>query len=63
MNKKDKIVKILLQELRDVYCYNCVFDNMDSYECEECHRKYMNWSLSPETAAYIANKIIEELDN
>ena len=57
MNKKYKIMDILLEELKYLYCDSCKFQY--STNCEDCHRKYMNWSLSSETAANIADKIIE----
>lgn len=52
MNKED-IVKILLDTLSYAYCSNC-----GTEECDDCHRKYQYWSLSPVTAEEIADKIL-----
>lgn len=61
MNKKYKIIDILLGEFKYVYCDSCKFQ--DTENCDDCHRKYSNWSLSSETAADIADKIIKALEN
>lgn len=61
MLDKDNIVKLLVEELNSVYCYNCRGnDEADMREelCEDCYRKYMNWSISRITAERIANKIV-----
>ena len=62
MDNKYKIIDILLEEFECIYCDSCRFQNGGEY-CEECHRKYMNWSLSSETAANIADKIINVFEN
>ena len=60
MDNKYKIIDILLEEFKYVYCDSCRFQ--DSENCEGCHRKYSNWSLSPETAAYIVDRIINAFE-
>ena len=61
MDNKYKIMDILLEEFKYVYCDSCRFQ--DTENCEDCHRKYSNWSLSSETAANIADKIINVFEN
>lgn len=59
---KEKIIDILTSELSYCYCDNCKFGNEDeSNYCFDCHRKYVNWELSPNTAAFLADKIIKEV--
>ena len=60
MDNKYKIMDILLEEFKYVYCDSCRFQ--DSENCESCHKKYSNWSLSSEGASTIAEKIIERLN-
>ena len=62
MDNKDKIMNILLEEFKYIYCDSCKFQD-DEEQCEGCHRKYFNWSLSSETAANIAAKIINTFEN
>ncbi len=62
MDKKKQIINILLDELNSVYCYNCQHYDTREDMCEECHRKYMNWSLSTTVAEALAERIIR-LDN
>lgn len=61
MDNKYKIMDILLEDFKYIYCDSCRFQDSDN--CEECHRKYFNWSLSSKTAANIADKIINIFDN
>lgn len=58
-NLAEQITELLLEELTYIYCWNCEYnDKGDEYDnCEDCHRKYMNWSLSKITAENLANKI------
>ena len=65
-NIKDRIAKILTDELCYCYCDNCEFGNWDKYQdtqCDNCHRKYQNWRLSEETAKELAEQIIGEINN
>ena len=57
----DTISKIIEDEVCYAYCNNCKY-NMDDERCEGCHRKYMNWQLSHESAVGIAEKIIKAID-
>ena len=57
MKTIEEITEILLNEFSRVYCHNCAAD--DERCCDECHRKYMNWSLSEDSAIQIAEKILE----
>lgn len=60
MEKKYKIADILLQEFQYIYCDTC--RSQDSDNCQDCHRKYINWSLSSETAIKIAEKILTNVN-
>ena len=62
MQSKEKIIQILINDLNYCYCDNCKYNDYKTYEdrfCNECHRKYSNWALSPITAEEIADKIIK----
>lgn len=66
LNKEEKIVKILTDELCYCYCDNCEFGNWNKYQdrkCDDCHRKYQNWRLSEETAKKLAEQIIWIIKN
>ncbi len=59
---KEKIIEILMNELDYCYCDNCKYNDYETYEdgyCDDCHRKYQNWALSPATAEEIADRIIK----
>lgn len=61
---KEKIAKIIYDELWYMYCNNCRYDSeIDesdiNYGCEECHRKYSGWAISMATAEGIAERICE----
>lgn len=56
---KEKAVKILTDELCYAYCDNCK-NSEDIENCDDCHRKYQNWALDKDTAAYIIDRIIKE---
>ena len=57
MKTREEIIEILEKEFGHVYCHNCEHD-MNFGSCEECHRKYMNWKISHETAEKIADRIL-----
>ena len=61
MDNKYKIIDILLEEFCSVYCDTCKY--YDTNSCDECHRKYMNWALSVNTARTLAEEIIEAITN
>ena len=44
-----------------VYCYNCKGNEIgyDDDRCDDCHRKYMNWSISENVKNGIAEKALE----
>jgi len=50
---KEKIKEILLEKLSYAYCDNCGTEN-----CDDCHRKMQNWSLSPEIAEELSEEIL-----
>lgn len=59
---KDKIAELLMMEFCSIYCWNCRYNDDDDDEycnCEDCHRKYMNWSISKHTADRISTNIDE----
>ena len=60
MNIKFKIIDILLDNFRYIYCDSCKHQNTD--DCDDCHRKYINWSLSSESANQIAEEIISQIN-
>ena len=62
MQNKEKIIQILINDLKYCYCDNCKYDDYEIYGdsfCDECHRKYSNWALSSITAERIADEIIQ----
>ena len=59
---KEKIIESLINKLNYCYCDNCKFSDYNTYGdryCDDCHRKYSNWALSPVTAEEIADEIIK----
>lgn len=46
-------IDVVCKEFGSVYCWNCA--NQDTDDCEDCHRKYMNWSISRETVESVIN--------
>ena len=58
----DTITRIIEDNVSYAYCDNCEYD-MDDEHCDDCHRKYMNWKLSHDTAFEIADKIIKTLED
>jgi len=54
MKSKNEIVEILKSHLSSVYCDTCQGD-----DCEECHRKMMNWGISSSFAEKLADEILE----
>ncbi len=56
LNKQD-IINILKKNFSSVYCDTCNA-YLDADKCEWCHRKYMNWGISDESAEDIAEEII-----
>lgn len=55
---KEEISKLIYDELSHAYCYNCRYKTEnDLTNCEECHRKYMNWAISKVKCNLIAEKI------
>lgn len=59
MTIKAQIKNILLKNFQYINCDNCKYQDTDN--CDECHRKYINWSLSPEVAEDITEEIITEI--
>ena len=58
----EKMVNVLTDTLSYCYCDNCKYGDYEKYgerHCDDCHRKYVSWALSPETAEEIVNKIID----
>ena len=58
MTIKTQIKNILLKNFHSVYCDTC--KNINTSECDYCHRKAMNWSLSQMEADRIAEDILTE---
>jgi hypothetical protein len=59
---EEKMVNILTDALSYCYCDNCKYGDYEKYgdrHCDECHRKYVSWALSPEIAEEIVKKIID----
>ena len=63
---KDKIAKIIYDELCYMYCDNCRYcleigeDELSS-GCDDCHRKYNGWGISMAKANKLAEMAIEVL--
>lgn len=58
---KNEIKNILQNSFTGVYCDTCKYDDCDDI-CENCHRKYMNWALSENTANDIASQIMQTIE-
>ena len=54
---QEKAAEIMTAALSYAYCDNC---GTEEQYCDECHRKYQNWSLNEGTAAGIVGKIAAE---
>ena len=54
---QEKAAEIMTAALSYAYCDNC---GTEEQYCDECHRKYQNWSLNEGTAAGIVEKIAAE---
>ena len=54
-----------MNELEYCYCYTCEYGQDKYYDdkCNNCYRKYNNWTLSSDTAAEIAEQILKEVIN
>ena len=59
--KTGKAVQFVEESLSGVYCDTCRY-NDDYDNCDYCHRKYMGWIISHETASSLVKGIIERLD-
>ena len=51
---KEKIKETLLEKLSYAY-----YDNCGTEDCDDCHRKMQNWSLSPATAEELSKEILD----
>lgn len=60
MLDKKEIVNLLLKEFDCVYCDNCRYVMGKDDACDNCHRKYSGWSLSEDTAEYLARIIVAQ---
>lgn len=60
MLSEGEIVNLLLKELGYAYCDNCRYVIGEDDACDNCHRKYSGWSLSEDTANYLANAIVAQ---
>lgn len=61
----EKMVNVLTKTLSYCYCDNCKYSDYEEYgerHCDDCHRKYTNWALSPVTAEEIVKQIIDIYD-
>ena len=59
---KEKIAKIIYEELCYMYCDNCRYDSEIgegdlNFGCYDCHRKYNGWGISMAKAERIAEMI------
>lgn len=59
MTIKAQIKDILLKNFHSVYCDTC--ENINTSECDYCHRKAMSWSLSQAEANRIAEDILAKV--
>ena len=53
---RQKAIDAVYQEFQYVYCHNCA-KHLDEDKCGDCHRKYMNWSVSKEAVENVINAI------
>lgn len=49
-------IKAVCDEFIEVYCYNCANQENED-QCEDCNRKNMYWSVSPNTVKRILNSL------
>lgn len=54
MKTKEEIINILISEFSSIYCDTCNGKN-----CDDCHRKYINWSISNNFAEALAEEILK----
>ena len=59
MTIKSQIKDILLKNFHSVYCDTC--ENINTSECDYCHRKAISWSLSQMEADRIAEDILTKI--
>lgn len=56
-----KIDEILTKHFEYIYCHNCA--NYCTDECDYCHRKNMQWSISQECKDKVIQEIMEVIEN
>lgn len=54
MKSKEEIVKILIDNFRNIYCDTC-----NGKYCEDCYRKNIGWEISDNFAEVVANEILK----
>ena len=62
MDKKDAVAQILFDRFANVYCDTCVYNKEEEGNCDECHRKSMNWGISIKYAERVADEILKILE-
>lgn len=72
INKIEESLKEeLLNNLNDIYCYNCKFEEVteqESYElygyygCDSCYRKNIGWEISQSCVNSIVEKVVNKID-
>lgn len=61
--KIKKAVQYVEESLSDIYCNSCKNNEIFDDDCDDCHRKYMMWGISHETAESIVSGIVKILES
>lgn len=60
MTREEKKAK-LREELDNIYCYNCKWDDSDETErCDVCYIKHMSWQPSEGLLDWIIDVVMEK---
>lgn len=52
-----EVIDALYDEFSYIYCFNCDKDGDEDRCGDECHRKYMNWSISKKAIERVINNL------
>ena len=53
----EDVIEAIFSAFSYAYCDNCENSDKDDYSCDECHRKYQNWSASRNTIERVINNL------
>ena len=59
---KEEISNLIYEYIDYMYCDNCRynFEIPDTCNCDDCHRKYVNWAVSRYDCELLAERILSE---